>query len=146
MGYCALADVQAEFKSITFSSTTAVTDTEVNGFIDDSSAVMDSRLALRYQTPVTGAVSLSVLKVICSQMVAERIRKIIAVKTGNKDTDQAAGSAPKPKNTPEDMLQMIVDGTMMLVDANLIQASNGIKSYTYTNNVTPKFQRGTKQW
>lgn len=146
MGYCVIADVQAEFKSITFSPTTAVTDTEVNAYIADASALMDARLALRYQTPVTGAVSLSVLKVICARKVANHIRKILAVKTGNKDTEQALGTDQKQKASPEDMLQMIVDGTMMLVDADLIQASNGIKSYTYTNQTERTFTRDSKQW
>ena len=144
MAYATASDISSEFKNITFSSTTAVTDTEVTEFIDQESAYINSVIAGRYVVPVTGTESLKTLKVICIELVAMRVKRIMAVKTGNVDTSQE--SLSNPSKSPHTKLNEIREGITLLTDATLKNSNGGVSSYTVTNNIENTFKRNTDQW
>ena len=144
MSYASYTDIQSEFKSLTFSATTAVTSTEVTEFTTQESALIDCIVGSRYETPVTGTSSLSLLKSICIELVTNRIKKIMAVKTG---TDATTQDSAQKEFTAMDKLKMIRDGKILLKDATLLSSDAGITSYASINSdVTLTFQRNTDQW
>ena len=53
MGYCQPSDVQADFKSVQFTTTSLVTQAAVTQFIAEASALIDSYVGTRWVTPIT---------------------------------------------------------------------------------------------
>ncbi len=144
MAYCTNAHVASEFKDIVFSSGTVVTDTEVDRFIAEQDAVINGKVGLKYEVPLTGASSLLIARMICTALVAARISKIIAMKTGKPPKDQArindeGDSAMK-------MLGEIVSGKLLLSDSDLAVSHDGVSSYNYNNDITHSFDVTTQQW
>lgn len=144
MAYCTEANVQAEFKAISFGASTAVTSSQVAEFIAEVDAYIDGRIGLIYETPITGTASLLIMRMISRRLVANRIKGILAVKTGNSSTDQDA-----KQDTSEEvseLLEMIVNGEYRLSDATLRDSSNGVKSPNVSLVSAHTFQAGVKQW
>lgn len=150
--YAQTADIAAEFKKVTFNgvstATTNLTDTAVQGFCDQTSALIDGKIGKIYLTPATGTTTLLILKAITIGIVAARIRKILEVKTGNPEPDQG----PKDDSIPFwKMVEQIVKRELLLPDAALVGSAGGVGSYTQANSVQPTFRRGTtsrgvRQW
>jgi hypothetical protein len=131
MGYCSTSDVVAEFKGITFSSTTSVTSDDVSSFIAQESAVIDGMLAGLYETPVTGTSALLILQKICTLIVAGRVKNILAVKTGDPKLDQNAPGAPM-LSAAKMLLDAILSKSLILSDATTTGISP-VASYTSTD-------------
>lgn len=142
MAYCTYTDVQSEFKSMTFSASTAVTDTEVTEFIVQSDAVINSYVSSRYQVPVTGSSALSFLKWISIQIVRERIIKILASKTGVVEPDQLEAEKPMWQVLLEDIRK----GALQLVGATLVNTGGGVRSGNVENGITQTFDVTAQQW
>jgi len=147
MAYCVLADVVAEFKGVAFTATTSVTDTDVANFIAMEDEFINSRLALKYTVPVTGAASLLVLKKISLGLVVGKIKNILEVKTGESSADQGGAGSSLIKNA-RDMLQMIIEDTLLLRDAADATQTSAVASYLTGNGADydPVFQAGVEQW
>lgn len=144
MAYSTQAQIQGEFKDVTFTASTAVTDTEVAELISQTDAEIDARLSVRYVVPVTGPTSLLLLRTISIYITAARVSKIIEVKTGESDRDQPR--RVEERNTALRMLQEIIDGKIILTDAEEADPHRGVRSYTYENNITPCIQTTRDQW
>lgn len=144
MAYCTNAQVSSEFKGITFSASSSITDTEVDRFIEEADAEIDGKVSQVYTTPITGTVSLIIVRTISIWLVKDRINKILAVKTGN-DEDNQSGEESLGSRARQ-MLNDIVDRKLDLPDATLVTASDGVKDYNYANSIEPTFKRGTVQW
>jgi hypothetical protein len=145
MAYCTYSDVQAEFKDITFSSTTAVKDSEVTEFIVQADARINAEIGKVYETPLASGEGLSLLKMISLQIVSKRIHEILKVKSGSDETDQK-GSEEEEKDTPEKLLARIVSSDLKLVGATYLRSGNGVKSYTNDNAVSHLFERDVASW
>lgn len=148
MGYCAVSDVAAEFKKITFDSLSNVTDTAVQGFIDESSAMIDSIVGAKYVVPVTGTQSLLVMSLYCRVLVADRVAGILANKqTTNADANQ---NIRMPGMTTKDVLlalNALKNGDTVLPDQLYQLDSNAaFFSNNYQNNVNPRFRKERRQW
>lgn len=144
MSYSTNALVASEFKSITFSATTAVTDSEVDQWIIEADAYINGRIGLLYTTPITGSISLEVLKSISIGLVAQRVAYAMEIKSTTAKGDQYI-----PKNLieqAEKRLEMIVNRQLLLSDANEISTNAGVKSYTSENTVNRKFDQTKDQW
>lgn len=143
MAYCTNTDVSSEFKGITFSSSTPVTADEVTEFIAQSDAVIDGYLNNKYVTPITGASSLAIVKMISIYMVSKRVKAILRVKTGGTGETENRGDF-------EDMAKSLINdlksSKLNLPDATLVQSGGGIDSYTNTNDVPHIFDRDKDQW
>ena len=148
MGYCAVSDIQADFKALVFTTTSIVTSTAVTGFINEASALIDSFVGGRYQTPITGTSALLLMSLYCRTLVADRIRSIIEVKQqtntdANQNTRQAGGLSTSQVLKA---LQDIRDNNTILNDAPLKLAGAGFYSNNYNNGVNPVFRKNRKQW
>lgn len=148
MAYSTLAEIQSEFKNTTFSSTTNVTDSDVNSFILQADALINSYVSKRYQLPIdTGSEGFQFLKMLSCGIVAERVRAILEVKQAtNKDGNQNPRRPLDMKNIM-DMLKDIASGKAPLVGCDLVGSSGtGLYSENDANMVEPEFKKGSTQW
>lgn len=145
--YCSTTEVQEEFKDITWGTGTAIAAARVTRFIQEASAYIEGKIGLIYTTPISSTASPKatlVIKAICIALVADRVRKIMNVKTGSAtDSQKASGEA---KMDPEKMLQDIVEEKMLLSDASKVSSRDGVQSYASVNALEQTFQKGVKQW
>jgi len=148
MAYATSAHISSEFKDITFSASTKVTDTEVDRFIEEADAEIDSVLSKRYVTPITGSVSLILIRQISIWLVAQRVKDILVVKTGVKGSDQGnlRNDDIRLDRKAKNMLQDIVNEKLDLVDATFLDSSGGVSSYNVDNNIGHVFDRESNQW
>lgn len=149
MAYATSTDIASEFKNITFDSSSAVTDAEVDGFIEQEEAVINATISNRYEIPVTGTEALKVLKKVTIDYVACRVAKILNLK---KDIPIPEKFVPQTLNEcaafreSQKLLFKIRDGKMILADAEAVSSEQGVKSYNASNNICPLWERDTKQW
>jgi len=122
--YADVADIESEFKNITFSSGFAVTDTEVTAFIVQEEAIINATISNRYVTPITGTDPIEVMKSITIVFVAYRVAKIINLK---KDVPIPEKFLPQILNEggafriAKQQLEDIQSGKIVLNDAELLQ-------------------------
>ena len=140
--YATAAQVETEFKGVTFSSSTQPTSTELSTMITEASAEIDARLAVKYTTPITGTNALVVVRSICVQLLKGRVNEIRGIKTGGDDDKDYTD----PSKLARDMLDKLASGKMKLTDATLAATADGVKSYTYTNSIEPNFDVEESQW
>jgi hypothetical protein len=145
VAYCTYTEVSSEFKDITFSASTAVTDTEVSDFIDQSSSLIDGIIASKYEVPVTGSMSLLVLKMICIWIVKARILSILSVKTPQDKTKQDP-DGPTLLKQAMDMLKAIKKGDLALTDAIVASSDDGLTSFLMNEDITYDNQVGVDNW
>lgn len=144
MAYAVADDIQSEFKDIVFSSSTKVTTAEVTEFIAQTDAIIDGKVGLRYVTPVVGASSLLILKYICIQIVVDRIKTMMEVKSASEELNQKP--APSPTRMAYKMLEDIANLKILLSDATALSSSSGVSSYDADNCIEPTFRTGEDQW
>lgn len=146
MAYTESSDIQGEFKSVIFGSTTAVTLTQVNEFIAQEEAAIDAEVGTVYTTPVTaGAGAVAVMKLISTLMVKARVLDKLYVKTGDQKADQGVDST-ELKERAQELIKKIINRALLLPGASLISSSGGVRSYTADNNKKHTFKRGVDQW
>lgn len=148
MGYCTVADIQAEFKTISFSSTSLVTDATVQTFITEASAVIDSKVGQRWVTPITAdATSLALMSIYCRVLVSARVKGILENKqTTNVDANQNVKVFGMSASDVMKALEQIRNGETQLSGATLALANAAFYSNNNQNNVQPVFHKNTKQW
>lgn len=125
MSYCSVPDVASDFKNITFNATSTVTDSEVESFIEQESAFMDSMICSVYVVPVTGTQSLLLLKKIAIHLVADRVRHVLYTKTGQDNKDQDTKGLKSLSRDPRGDLKMIQSGALKLADAVALTSNIG---------------------
>jgi phage gp36-like protein len=146
MAYSTTAQVASEFKDITFNATSAVTDTEVDRFIEEADAEIDGRVGKRYEVPVTGTASLKILRTISIGIVADRIRDILELKNPTMP-ELEQGIRPKSSAAKaRKMLEQISKGDLLLSDATLANAHMGMKSFAVDEGLEYEYQSGVPQW
>lgn len=144
--YTTAAEVEAEFKDITFTATTNVKNTDVDGFINEFDAVIDSFVSTRYVTPVSNLTQgFTLLKALCRALTANRIKAILeAVKqSGTKEIFQTVRSG-FTTNEVMKMLERISSGEVALV--GVAPLTGGNDSYTRANDIEPVFEKDKQQW
>ena len=151
MAYATVAEIESEFKKVSFSGSSLITSTEISDFLDQTDAIIDTKLGLRYETPITGAKSLLVMKKIEIDFVAYRVAKILEIKKNipvpdaNIVTEITEGTAFK---ISQDLLENLQKGLVILPDAVKTSTDGGMKSYTTTDdtNLEPVFDVEEQQW
>jgi hypothetical protein len=147
MGYCLVTDVASDFKNITFDATSTVTDTEVQNFIDQESAFIDSMICSVYAVPVTGVNSLLILKRIAIFLAADRVRHVLYTKTGQDNKDQDTKGLRSLSRDPRGDLKKIQDGTLKLGDAVALTENIGFDTGTDVPDCDHRvFDVGRQQW
>ena len=95
MAYCTTTDIQAEFKTLSFapSSDQGLTIGQVNGFIDQASAIIDSQISNCFSLPISDTTenqsTLLMLKTVNVWLVADRIVPILQIKTRSNNLEQS---------------------------------------------------------
>ena len=143
MAYSTNANIQSEFKNLTYTSN-GITSAEVDGFIEQEDAFIDGIIGRKYVVPATGTYTLRILKTISIQLVVSRIKRILAVKTGRPELDQDSSSnlfaMAKTK------LDDIAEGRLILSDATLAEANDGVDSFAVSDDIKHIFKRDEQQW
>jgi hypothetical protein len=148
MGYCADSDVIGEFKSLTVTATSVVTTAKLAEWIAQASAEIDGRLSTKYVVPITGTNSLSIMKNICTWLVADRASKVMElqatapIQSDVKVIKVGTGTAKDARC----MLEDIMENRLVLVDATLKSTSGGIQSRNVSCNQRHQFKRNRDQW
>lgn len=146
MAYCSHTDVESEFKDLTLSASTSVTDTEVDAWCEQESAVIDGLIQNRYDVPVTGTAALLILKAIAIMLVKARLISVMSVKTPIDTTKQDPDSQ-KLKDQAMKLLDLIAKGKLALVDAVLAgSGTGGMTSYLIDRTVCPEFAVDSEKW
>ncbi len=147
MAYSTSTEVTSDFKNITFSTTTMVTTADVDQFIVEADALINSYIGMRYSTPVAAdASTLALLKLFSRTLVADRIKKIMEVKqTTNTTANQDVRGAYSTRDVMS-QLKQIQNGDLKLSGATLNATGGGIFSNNVANAVEPVFKKGCKQW
>jgi phage gp36-like protein len=153
MGYCTYLAIQADFKSLTFLSSSAsptslVTQEAVTQFINEASALIDSYVGQRWVTPITAdATALALMSLFCRTLVADRVRGILANK---QQTNTDANAQVKSDGySVKDVMKALIDlknGDMQLSGAMLLLGNAAFYSNNNQNSVTPRFSKNRRQW
>lgn len=77
MSYCTASDVESYYLNKKFSCSDYITNGEVNSFIIQDTALIDSVLKTRYSLPITGQSDLLILKMINEGMVVGTVDDIV---------------------------------------------------------------------
>jgi len=147
MGYSTSAEIQSDFKNLTLSTTTLVTTADVEQFIVEADALIDSFIGMKYEVPVTGGASaLSLLKLFSRTLVADRVKKIMEVKQAqNTSANQDTRGAYSTKDVMA-ALKQIQNGDLKLSGATGLVSNGGFYSHNNANSIEPTFKKGCKQW
>lgn len=147
MSYCAYTDVQSDFKNIQFTDTSLVTSSAVTQFIVEASALIDSYVGSRYVTPITGAMSLSLMSLFCRTLVSDRVRGIMANKQQvATDANQQVKSDGFATKDVMKALNDLKDGVSTLSDGVLLNQNASFYSNNNQNGVNARFNKNRKQW
>ncbi len=152
MSYATIAKVEGEFKNVTFTSKdavlpllpTAVTIEDVTQWLADADAEINSRLSVKYQTPITGTEALTVMCMLAIWLVKDRILGVMEVKGVTPATSQIAPKSNRQKAL--DALNDLVSGKMKLTDATPATTADGVRSYMSDNVIQNVFDRTIEQW
>lgn len=148
MAYASLSDIQNEFKSVTFSSGSAPTDSAVTAFIAQEEAKLNARVGLKYVVPVdptASPLSTLILRSISVHLVTARIKEILKVKAADPKADQDARGGD-PKKHALTVIDKIVSGEMPLPDAVLVSTANGVRSFVVDNSEVQVFTKDNDLW
>jgi hypothetical protein len=127
--YSNISDIEAEFRSTQFTSSSAVTSNQVVEWIKQESAYINGMISVRYVTPVASTYeeAFLILKRICTFRVAERVKNKLEVKSGLSQTDQEV-KAPNFTRTPNSDLKAIAEGDLILRDVPLVASGGAVAS------------------
>jgi len=149
MGYCAKKDIEADFKGIEFTDSTAVKPSELNEWITQESNYIDARVGLRYVVPIdkeTYPEAFSILKRIATFRVSERVRNVIEVK-GNVTQKESEEKYKKNEvRAPNDELDMIAKGLLLLKGVPLLSKDSGVSSFNVDTCQENVFDVSKQQW
>lgn len=143
MAYASVEHIQSEFKDLDLSTCTKVTTKEVEKFIQETDAEINGSIGLLYSTPVTGDPAL-ILRTICIDIVVDRIKRILGVKTGVDEADQGEGDSQADK--ARERLSKIQKKEILLIGASPVESGGAVSSYNVNNGATHQFRKLEDQW
>lgn len=145
MSYVTQEMVEGEFRGIDFSaSKTAISTDDLNRFIVEADMEINSRLAVKYATPVTDSNALIIVRRISIKLIKHRIEGILAVK--NPSTKIEQGDAKTLRDEALEELADLASGKSILIGATLLTTADGVKSYTSSSSYERKFNSCKEQW
>lgn len=154
MAYCTRDNVTSVFKNLNVeASGTAIIQSELDDWIDEAGAYIDSYIGSRYALPVTGASTLLLLRGICVDLVAYKVAVTLNLKNdrslpnGNVVQELSHSS---PYREAIKFLKAIKDGKAALPDEDTELSASGLSSlYTesdYDIDINPVFKKTEQQW
>ena len=147
MAYTTKEEIQADFKDLTFTTTSNVKIVDVEQFIIESDALINSYIGERYVVPVTTGEGLQLLKLYSRLLTTARIKKIMEVKQdkGQDANQNVVGVLMSPAAIIK-ALESIRDGKSSLVGATLLTNSGGFFNNNVSNDVEAVMKKDEKQW
>lgn len=131
MGYTTIASVKRMFRSIkieaetgTASQDTAITNEDVEEFIIDADAEIDSKLSEFYKVPITGVEALKYVGVISKYKVAHVIKTVLEAQsqTSDRELDVQTNLSKKADELLNALLPKYVNGKLVDSQVNLTDA------------------------
>ena len=151
MTYSLLTDIESELRDVSFTSgpNEVLTIAEINAFLTQTEALINTRLSNRYELPIVGVASLLLLKKIEIDLVTFRVVKILNLKRETPTPDSRIEqdlnySAAFQQSTR--LLEELFMGKVLLPDDSPKTAGSGISSFNQVNNIQPVWERDAKQW
>lgn len=117
--------------------------TKAGEIIAEVEAKVTAKISQKYATPLAAA-SYPLVRGIAIALMVERVREIIAVKTGAASVEQIAAKTTADRARKD--LDDIVKGDLPLPGETLQTAADGVRSYTIDNPLPAIFQRDKVQW
>jgi phage gp36-like protein len=148
MAYSTSSDVSGDFKNLTFASGTGfITSEDVDAFILEADALINSYVGQKYSVPVTASASaLALLKLFSRTLVADRIKKILEVKqVQNTSANQEVRGAFSTKDVLS-QLEKIAKGQISLDGATPLVSGGPFFSNNASECVEPTFHKDCKEW
>lgn len=153
MAYCEVTDIQKDFKAITFNSESAVTPGSLTEIILQESNYIDARIGVKYVTPIVESTypeAFSILKRICIFRVSDRVRNIIEVKKEQTQKNSEEKYKDNRVRTPNDDLDMIAKGTLLLKNVPQLSENAGVSSKCFDTGSCDEdctvFDTSKQQW
>lgn len=146
--YTSRDEVAGEFKDIRFAADTSVTIDEVDTFITAAEAEVNSYLRNRYETPISSSTSPgahAIAKMLATWLVADRVSRILKVKTRSEKTDQDGNRASLRKMAMKE-LEAYQSGEKILPDAEDVDVYLGVRGYTDDNSIKTEIDVETDEW
>jgi hypothetical protein len=145
--YCERQDVINDFKKLDVAASgTIITNAKLDELIEQESNYIDGIISKRYITPVdeiNSPVGFSILKRICVFRVSLRVKNILEIRSDATQLNSEEKFTQNGVRTPNDDLQLIVSGKLLLPDVQRVSSSLGIKS---GNSECNPFSVNKQQW
>lgn len=148
MAYCTSDEVAKDFPATNFGATgSKVTVDDIDEFIEDADALIDSYISSRYVVPVTAdTTALRTLRLFSRSMVADKVKGILEIKQPiNTAANQNVRSGLNTKDVIK-LLEQIRDGQSQLTGAIMLSSGGGINSFNVREGITPRFKKDEDQW
>lgn len=148
MAYTTKTEVQGDFKDTTFTTTSNVTAANVDQFIVEADALINSYIGTVYTVPVSAAGDgKNLLKLLSRSLVAARIKRILEVvqKTSEDANQNILGVLLSPSQVMK-ILKDIQEKNIALAGAEPLISGAGFYSSNAANSVEPVIKKDEKQW
>lgn len=148
MAYTSKTEIEADFKDLTFTSTSNVKTADVTQFIVEADALINAYVGSVYVVPVTASgEGKNLLKLLSRSLVAARIKRIMEVKQEkNPDPEQNVLGVLLSPSAVMKILKDIQSGAMVLAGAELLSSGGGFYSNNAANDVEPVIKKSDRQW
>ena len=143
-----MSNIESEFPGVTFSASGGrIIISTIEQWCDEAATLIDARIGLLYQTPITEVTSpeaFKLLRMISTQLVCKRVGPKLDTDTGDAETSNKSyyiqgSSAMK-------LLDRIVSREVILSDAISVSSSSGVSSFTADCTEPHIFKIGVDQW
>lgn len=153
MAYTTINDIIAEVRGLEVSDDTVVTTANINDWIAQAEAYINGRLASFYSLPITGPLSLPIIKTIAIYKVAHRVKNKLELTAENSDKkmDVQANLDRQAERMLEQLLPTIEGGAMRdpvlkLPDATTLARSPETAALTSMKAQGGTFIKGGDNW
>ncbi len=127
MAYHTEADIE-KILQIDINTNTAVTTAQCADIIAETDATINSKLADKYQLPITGSDSLLVIRRIATKISAGEIQRIFGFNYQRGADEETKERVPQLLSEGRSALNALVNGTAKLTDAILVSKTEKVSS------------------
>lgn len=148
MAYSVAADIEADFKDLSFTTTSNVKAADVTQFIVEADALINAYVGTVYTVPVvTAGEGLSLLQLLSRSLVTARVKRIMEVKQDkNPDPSQNVVGVLLSPTAVMKILNDIQQKNIALSGASPLTSGLGFVSANVDNSVCPTIKKDCKQW
>lgn len=147
MAYTDSEEVQADFKDMDFAISETVTSDDVDQFIVEVDALINSYVGKRYTVPVVSGDGLNLLKLCSRSLVAARIKAVMqTVQVIITEGNQNVVSSFLSPTAVMKILNDIKNGELTLGGAESLVSGGGFFSKNVACDIESVVKKDDKQW